>query len=258
MSSNGQPERTDDGAIAITRWDADRPWRWDSHVHDRHQLMWTPSGLLTIHVAGRQWLVPPTLGIWIPAGVPHAVVGERPAEVFGLYLEPSATEVQWVATTAVAATGLFRALITHLSDPELLPSARVRAEAVLGDALRPVAVHEIALAMPVDPRLHVIAERLLVEPADPWDLAEWGVEVGASVRTLARLFRAETGMTFAAWRRHARLRAAISLLADGASVGAAARRVGYSSSSSFIHAFHGTVGRTPGAYFTKLPPALQP
>ena len=44
--------------------------------------------------------------------------------------------------------------------------------------------------------------------------------VGASGRTLARLFAAETGLTFAAWRAQVRLRVALELLAEGVPVAA--------------------------------------
>jgi len=50
-----------------------------------------------------------------------------------------------------------------------------------------------------------VAATLVADPADPRDLDEYATIAGASVRTLARLFRAETGMSFQQWRRQLRM-----------------------------------------------------
>jgi AraC-like DNA-binding protein len=56
-------------------------------------------------------------------------------------------------------------------------------------------------------------------------------------------------MTFGRWRRLARLQAALPLLANGQSVGAVARHVGYQTASAFVAAFRTETGLTPAAYF---------
>ena len=60
---------------------------------------------------------------------------------------------------------------------------------------------------------------------------------GASARTLARLFRRETGMSFQAWRRQLRLTEALASLAQGATPARAAAAVGYASGPAFGAAF---------------------
>jgi AraC-like DNA-binding protein len=67
-------------------------------------------------------------------------------------------------------------------------------------------------------------------------------------RTLERLFRNETGMSFGLWRQKARLSDAVRLLAEGRSVTDAALDTGYSSVSAFIAAFKRTFGCTPGQW----------
>jgi AraC-like DNA-binding protein len=96
--------------------------------------------------------------------------------------------------------------------------------------------------------VRAIAEQLLADPADPRELTDWADHVHASVRTLTRLFPAETGLSFAAWRTQVRIRAAIQLLADGTAVNATARAVGYTRPSAFISAFRRITGQTPGTY----------
>ncbi len=78
---------------------------------------------------------------------------------------------------------------------------------------------------------------------------DWGEIVGASARTLSRLFVRELNMTFDEWRRQVRLQEALYRLAQGRSVSSVAYDLGYESSSGFIEMFRKTLGRTPGQYF---------
>jgi AraC-like DNA-binding protein len=120
---------------------------------------------------------------------------------------------------------------------------------VLLDLLEPVEAATIDVPMPSDPRAVAVAEALLAAPADPRSLAAWGRGVGAAGRTLARLFDAETGMSFGRWRTNVRLRAAMLLLAEGEPVAVVAHRVGYATPSAFIAAFRRQLGATPGAFY---------
>ncbi|MGH9887478.1 MAG: helix-turn-helix domain-containing protein, partial [bacterium] len=73
--------------------------------------------------------------------------------------------------------------------------------------------------------------------------------VGASKRTLERLFRDETGMSFGAWRQQLRLLQALPLLAAGEPVTNVALSVRYESTSAFIARFRRVLGTTPGRYY---------
>jgi AraC-like DNA-binding protein len=94
-----------------------------------------------------------------------------------------------------------------------------------------------------------VAGALRDDPASRRGLDEWGRVTGASGRTLARVFRAETGMSFGRWRAQLRLAAALPLLAEGLPVTVVAHRVGYGSASAFVAAFRRAVGVPPGRYF---------
>ena len=63
--------------------------------------------------------------------------------------------------------------------------------------------------MPRDPRALRVARALLDNSSIDYDFDRWADEAGASRRTLARIFRSETGLSFAEWR--ARLRASDGL-----------------------------------------------
>jgi AraC-like DNA-binding protein len=172
----------------------------------------------------------------------------RPGEGSAIVFDPASCPITWSRPTGVCGSRLLRALITHLYEGDPHGPGRAHAEALLFDLLIPLPSHDIQLTMPADPRVRVIAERLIADPGDPRELAAWADFTHASVRTLSRLFQNETGLSFARWRVQVRVRAAIHLLGTGASVDAAARHVGYRKTSAFIAAFRRVTGQTPGTY----------
>ena len=149
----------------------------------------------------------------------------------------------------VAASPLLAELIGYLGQPDLDPGRRAHAETLLADLLTPVPVTTIAVRPPTSRTALRVAEALRADPADRRTLREWGREVGASERTLARAFTAEAGLPFGRWRTRLRLQAALSMLAAGDPVSRVAGRVGYDTPSAFVAAFRRETGQTPGTYF---------
>jgi AraC-like DNA-binding protein len=127
------------------------------------------------------------------------------------------------------------------------PEARL--VGVLLDELDVARTAPLHLPMPRDPRLLAITAPLLADPSDKRPLGAWARTAGASARTLARLFRRETGLGFAHWRQQARLLRALERLAAGEAVTAVALDLGYDGPSAFIAMFRSRLGTTPGRYF---------
>ncbi len=225
---------------------------FDEHAHERHQLAWVRDGVLMVSIGGRHWMLPPTLALWIPAGTPHASTAARSAATMqGVYLPPELL-LGWREPVVVGVGPLLRELIDFLCRDDISETARDRAEALVPELLEPVRTFAIEVPMPQDSRAARIMEELLLDPGDDRDLASWGRLVGASARTLSRIFPAETGLGFAQWRSRLRLRASLAHLAAGESVGATASLVGFASASAFIAAFSQLTGMTPGAYFAQF------
>lgn len=199
------------------------------------------------------WVLPPTRALWIPAGLRHEVSAANAATMRPLYIRPDRWAAGWTDPTPVEASSLLAEMIEYLGSDGLDAAQRARAEALLNDLLRPVEATTVSVRMPVDDRAHSVATGIVEDPSDHRTLAEWGRQVGASDRTLARMFLAETGMQFGRWRALARLQAALPLLAAGEPLGAVALNVGYESTSAFVAAFHREIGVTPAAYFRARP-----
>jgi AraC-like DNA-binding protein len=223
--------------------------RFEWHTHATHQLAWASRGVLTVLTGSATWILPPTRALWIPAGLPHAVSASGATTMRPLYVQPERFPISWDRPTPVLARPLLTEVIAYLADEALDPTRRSRAEALLVDLLEPAAVTTIELRMPVDKRANAVTTGLVADPADRRTLAAWGQHVGASGRTLARTFLAEPGVPFGKWRTHARLQAALPLLASGTALQRVAGDVGYDSTSAFVAAFHREIGLTPAAYF---------
>ncbi|WP_229359877.1 helix-turn-helix domain-containing protein [Ferrimonas aestuarii] len=79
-------------------------------------------------------------------------------------------------------------------------------------------------------------------------LTQMAQNIGASSKTISRLFKAETGMSYQQWRQQWRLLKAIKLLSQGLAVIDVAHQLGFSSDSAFIASFKKLTGQTPLAF----------
>lgn len=233
----------------------------DWHDHDVNQLCYPLRGVLEISTPLGAWIVPPHRAAWIPAGVAHAHRAHGPTEMRTLVFAQTVNPLSLDRPTVLAADPLLREVIAALCEsqgPDGAPAeqpghaldARQRRhlELVALDRLRRVEELPFSLPAPRDDRLRALAGILAAEPADERSLTELGRRVGASERTLSRLFRTELGMSFPQWRGQLRLQRALTLLAAGRSVTAVAGDCGFRSPSAFIDAFRRAFGTTPGRY----------
>ncbi|MNH01330.1 HTH-type transcriptional repressor of iron proteins A [compost metagenome] len=120
---------------------------------------------------------------------------------------------------------------------------------VLIDQLRTAKEVSMSLPLPQDHRVLQMCRKLQESPDDGRSLTEWGNELGASEKTLRRILRRETGLTFRVWRQRMRLLGALEELGHGVKVTQVALNCGYQSTSAFISAFKTHFGITPGDFF---------
>jgi AraC-like DNA-binding protein len=224
---------------------------FDWHIHDDHQLAWASQGVVTVRSGTSAWVLPPTRALWIPTGVRHETLSESSTTMRTAYVRPERCSITWTDCTPVAVSTLVAELLEHLMDEQLDAEHRAHAERVLVDLLEPVSVVSFDVRMPSEERSRRVADMLVEDPSDDRTLVQWGHEVGASGRTLARAFLAETSLPFSRWRSLLRLRTAMEALGEGKPVANVARSVGYESVSAFVASFRRETGITPAAYFKR-------
>ncbi|QNE20737.1 helix-turn-helix transcriptional regulator [Kribbella qitaiheensis] len=222
--------------------------RIDLHVHDDHQIVYAAAGVVSVATKQGTWVGPATRAIWIPARTPHEhrAYGDTALHLVGLPVNPLG-----LATPAVLSVHplLRELIIAYTDDPADDSAERRRLRAVLLDQLK-LSTQQAALRLPAaqDTRLAALCAILDRTPADSRPLAALGSAVGASERTLSRLFRAEFAMTFPQWRTQLRLHHALVLLAEGHPVTTVAHLCGWSTPSAFIDTYKQTFTTTPGRH----------
>jgi AraC-like DNA-binding protein len=207
---------------------------------------------MSVYTTQGAWVVPPHRAVWVPEGIEHRIEMSGCVLMQTLYLAVGLSDALPRVCCAVNISPLLRELILHTFTLQTLDAripAQARLLAVLVDQLEVLSTIPLQLPMPRDRRAERIAASLRSNPNRPGLLKQLTKTAGASIRTIERLFRAETGMTFGKWRQQARLLEALRLLAAGQSVTAVARDVGYDSASAFIAMFRRTLGTTPNRYF---------
>jgi AraC-like DNA-binding protein len=206
------------------------------HRHRRGQLLHAITGIMRIETENSMWIVPPARALWVPPELAHETSMRGHVEIRTLYIDPEHCGSLPGHAAMVEVSRLLRELIlAALEEPaDYADDSRgaTIAQLILTELER-LRHQSLTVPMPRDPRALRIARPLLDNCAIDLDLDGWAERAGASRRTLARLFRGETGMSFAEWRARLRTVDGMARIANGASVGEAAASVGYASPSAF-------------------------
>jgi AraC-like DNA-binding protein len=227
------------------------------HAHAWHQLSYASAGVLRVATAGSAWIVPPHRAVWIPAGVEHSEEIRGQGTMRSLYFASAVAKRLPRDCVVMTVPALLRELILEATAYGALDAKvgeqRRLAQVIVDRIARLSPASSQNLPMPSDARALAIAQRLMKAPANGEPIETLARRAGASKRTAQRLFAAETGMSFAAWRQRLRLLSAIERLERGRSVTDAAFDVGYTSVSAFVSAFRREFGVTPGRFAGRAP-----
>lgn len=227
----------------------------EPHRHRKAQLLYVINGVITVEASGGIWAVPPHCAIWIPSGVAHHARSSGRITVGNLYMDPALAGALRDECRILFVQPLLRELLLRfISRPPLYPEGdtpEARLVSVLLDELQAAPLEPLRLPMPTDRRLRRLVETLIDDPSLRLTIGEWGARVGASNRTLTRLFQRETGMSFMRWRQQLHIGFALQRLAIGHAVTNIAFDLGYESPSAFIAMFRRILGTTPARYFSE-------
>lgn len=227
--------------------------RIDWHDHAEQQLAYPSTGLLIVSTAAGSWVVPPERAVWLPAAIAHAHQAYGATQLRTVAFPVDVNPLGLTQPTVLSVSRLLRELIIAITeDPAGHPDEQQDMKRVMLRQLKPAPALQFHLPQPADGRLRAVTALLAEDPGRDRSLADLGRAVGAGERTLSRLFRAETGMTFPQWRAQLRLHHSLTLLASGLPVTTTAISCGYSTPSAFTAAFRATFGTTPAAYRKEL------
>jgi AraC-like DNA-binding protein/mannose-6-phosphate isomerase-like protein (cupin superfamily) len=223
----------------------------EPHCHRRGQIMLVTSGVVTVSIPDRSWVLSPTCAVWVPEATPHHVFAPTMAELHNFQMSRSIAPHLPSVPCAISVSPLFRELVVSaVAGPNYFTEGgrERRILALMCDEFAPTPGMALFLPDPADNRLQRICSALRDDPSDNRTLGEWAETAGGCTRTLGRLFLKETGLTFAQWRRQLRILDAMVRLNRGQSVTSVALDTGYESTSAFIEMFRRVVGCTPGQF----------
>jgi len=221
------------------------------HTHPRGQLVYAVAGVMRVTTQQGIWTLPPLRGLWVPPHTLHGIDMVDAVSMRTLYVQAEAADTLWDRCQIIEISGLLRELILALADEPVqyeLQGRAGRIASLLLTELRSAPVIPIRIPWPQDRRLQTVCRAILAQPGISRTVHDWGDEVGASGRTLIRLFQSELGLNYRQWVQQVRLADALCRLSLGQPVGRVAAELGYRSASAFSAMFRRALGTPPQHY----------
>lgn len=225
-----------------------------SHSHPWSQLAYSCRGIMHIETDGSTFVIPPEQALWIPPGVTHQHYCKNKVSYRSLHIDAELSEILGNEVRPLTVDPLLKSLILEMTswptDYEETAQTQ-RLILVLIDRLAMAKSNNLFMPTVNDNRLLPIIDRLNQEPANKLTIEDWALTVGASSRTLNRLFNKYYGMGFSRWKQKLRILKSLELLNTDTQLADIAFELGYESTSSFITGFKKQLGCSPKKYLTK-------
>jgi len=220
------------------------------HEHTKDQLIYAIEGTMTLATREGRWVLLPTRALWVPAKARHSIRMKGPVRMRTLFFDhtvapPAAT------CAAISVSPLLRELIISMlqETPNYSDTSRgAQIAALICSELHLWQTLPLSLPWPREPRLRKVCDAMQRKPTLSGDMEYWASRMSMSSRTLARLFRAETGMSFGDWKSQLLLLEAQIRLAQGQSSSRIANALGYASHAAFSAMFRKAMGISPSEH----------
>ncbi|WP_420994999.1 AraC family transcriptional regulator [Cupriavidus sp. 30B13] len=229
-----------------------------AHFHHRAQLVCAMRGIVRVITPLGLWTLTEGSALLIGSQVEHALHMGGEVSLRTLYILPERLARPERECRAIPMGDLLRAAIAGMFGPELDDADGSREQLLVPLILRlldgaPAHARDLRLPLPADWRLRTICEALIAQPDNNETLERWSERAHTSSRTLARLFRQETSMSFGQWREQLRLTEAMSRLLTGQPAPSVAEELGYASVRTFSVMFKRSFGCTPQRFQAGAP-----
>ncbi|WP_126225245.1 AraC family transcriptional regulator [Burkholderia ambifaria] len=240
-------------SVVVTANDYPAGTTFPEHAHGRGQFAFASRGTISVSTPHGRWLVPPQRACWVPPGVRHEMTMTGAVTMLNTFVSGDAARAAGLPDQCgvYGVSPLLRQLIDDAIDLPAMYDVDGRAGKLMALLVAEIATMprlSLHAPLPADARLASICRHLFASPSIAADLDQVATHAGVSRRTFTRLFRAQTGVSFAAWRQQVCMLAAITRLSDGQPVTRVALELGYASASAFTSAFRRILGDTPSRY----------
>jgi len=219
---------------------------FEAHVHTCGQLVFAQHGPMLLETRRGIVRMGPDRAAWLPAGESHAVFLDRRFRYHSLYIDSGfCSRGTW---GVFILSPLLRELIIDVSQwPEsnLTADEKLRRSHIIVDEIMRAQQTGSSVRVPDDMKLSIICRALERDPSIEKSFEDWAIEVGASTKTLQRLFLAQTGMAFQQWRNNVRMTKAFELYMSGTREFDVALAVGYATAGACAQAFKKFYGHPP-------------
>jgi len=221
------------------------------HLHSKHQLLLAKNGSIVIEINQYRYFIPQGCAVWIPAQTKHKTLAQNEIEIRSLFFKENLSLPDNVLVITVPP--LLREIIDTMAHwPWDKPhNEQFSLMTVFKEELNTALQHSLKLMLPKDKRIAPLLE-MINQNIFPPKLTEIENTIGASSKTIGRIFLRETGLNYQAWRQQWRLMKAMELLAAKQAVSTVAQQLDFSSSSAFIAFFVKHTNQTPGRFLASL------
>ncbi len=225
-----------------------------SHNHPWSQLAYSCSGIMHIETDSGIFVIPPEQALWIPPNMRHQHFCKNKVSYRSLHIDAKFSELLGNKVRTLMVDPLLKSLILEISSwPKDYEETaqKHRLILVLLDRLFMAQSNELFMPTAHDKRLFPIIETLNEQPNNKDTLEQWAPKVGASSRTLNRLFNQNFGMGFSRWKQKLRILKSLELLDSKTPLADIAFELGYESTSAFSTSFKKQMNCSPKKYFVK-------
>lgn len=221
------------------------------HSHLRHQLLFSASGSITIELEQTLCQLPPRRAAWIPAGTIHRAMMRGVLAYRSLYFSTT-LPLSLLPLQIVEVNPLFFEVIERMAfwPWGMLAEQQVSLINVFCEEIQTARTENWTLQLPSDARLNLWLDGVRTGELPP-RLGQLSQQIGASERTISRVFIRDTGMNYQNWRQQWRLLKAMEMLCDGWQLSYVAQQLEFVSDSAFITFFRQHTGTTPARYSLK-------
>lgn len=221
--------------------------RMPPSINSFHVLIGVLRGSCTVVLCDRRFTLDGGQMIWLPAGVRHQITAEPGSVVFPFawLTVDHPLSLGDVATMNFSGDTVYRLLYLASAKYTRLHPYPVPHDLMTDLIPRPCGGEGPGRSS----RRGWVTEMIVADPGLRLSLDDWAGTLGVNRAVLVKAFRSATGQSYRDWIVDRRITVARKLLVDpDRTVEDVASELGYSSSASFLRAFRGRTGITPGKY----------